>query len=155
MHPNAQLLTGFYQAFNEGDLDAMAAAYSENPHFRDPAFGDLYGSDVMAMWRMLCKGSADLRVTASQISADDTSGRAHWTAVYTFGATGRRVVNEIDANFTFTAGRITDHVDNFNFWRWSRQALGPAGLVLGWTPILRHKVHSQATARLHAFTNEK
>ena len=152
MHPNADLLRRFYEAFNDRDVDAMAAAYADNPHFRDPAFGDLYGSDVMAMWRMLVVGSTDLRVVARDISADDVSGRAHWTATYPFGATGRKVVNGVDATFAFNGGRITEHLDHFDFWRWSRQALGPVGLALGWTPVLRHKVRRQATERLRAFT---
>jgi hypothetical protein len=37
------------------------------------------------------------------------------------------------------------------FWQWSRQALGTPGLVLGWTPLLRRKVGSQARAGLDAF----
>jgi hypothetical protein len=43
---------------------------------------------------------------------------------------------------------IVEHVDRFNFWRWSRQALGLPGLVLGWTPVLRKKVGTTATERL-------
>ena len=152
MNANEQLIARFYAAFNTRDLDAMTAAYADHPRFHDPAFGDLEGDDVMAMWRMLTQRSADLHVDVTGISADDRSGRAHWTAHYTFGPSGRPVRNEIDATFVFLDGRIAEHRDHFDFWRWSRQALGPAGLLLGWTPMLRNKVRRQAQRRLRAFT---
>jgi hypothetical protein len=65
------------------------------------------------------------------------------------------VHNVIDARFTFVAGRITRHVDSFDFWRWSRQALGPAGALLGWTPMLQGAVASRARASLGAWQKRK
>ena len=56
------------------------------------------------MWRMLCARGKDLAVDASAIAADDATGRAHWVATYTYSATGRRVVNRIDARFAFRDG---------------------------------------------------
>ena len=41
--------------------------------------------------------------------------------------------------------------DRFDFWRWSRQALGAPGVLLGWTPMLRGKVRGQAGANLQRF----
>ena len=35
--------------------------------------------------------------------------------------------------------------------KWSRQALGPKGLALGWTPFLRRKVGGTAKAGLDKF----
>lgn len=35
--------------------------------------------------------------------------------------------------------------------RWSRQALGAPGYLLGWTPTLRHKVRAQDGASLARF----
>ena len=55
------------------------------------------------------------------------------------------------AAFRFRDGLIADHVDAFDFWRWARQALGPSGLLLGWTPMLRSKVRGQALAGLRQF----
>ena len=48
-------------------------------------------------------------------------------------------------------GLITRHRDRFDFWRWSRQALGPAGWLLGWTPLLRAKVRATAAGNLDRF----
>jgi hypothetical protein len=90
-----------------------------------------------------------MAVTFRDVRADDTTGSAHWTATYTFSGTGRHVVNEIDASFRFADGLIIRHVDSFDFWRWSRMALGTSGLLLGWTPYLRSKVR-QRSAKLIA-----
>jgi hypothetical protein len=62
------------------------------------------------------------------------------------------VHNRIDARFEFdAAGLISRHVDRFNFWRWSRQALGLKGWLLGWTSLVRDKVRAQAAKNLALF----
>jgi ketosteroid isomerase-like protein len=151
VHPNKQLLTDFYDAFARRDGAAMERCYATNAHFEDAVFS-LDGADrIGGMWRMLCERGQDLRVEASHIDADDERGSAHWDAWYTFSATGRKVGNRIDATFRFADGKIVDHRDAFSFWRWSRQALGPAGLLLGWTPLVRAKVRRTAAANLDAY----
>ena len=151
MHPNAELIAGFYGAFNERDHAAMARCYHSGATFKDPAFGDLRGAEVPAMWRMLCMRATDLAVTFSDVEADDALGSAKWEATYTFGPTDRRVHNRIAAAFRFLDGKIARHTDEFDFYRWSRMAIGPAGWVLGWTPLLRKKVQSQAREQLDVF----
>jgi hypothetical protein len=44
----------------------------------------------------------------------------------------------------------SDLIDRF-YYRWARQALGPAGLLLGWTPLLRSRVRRRARASLGKF----
>src|SRR4051794_35418639 len=105
-HPNAVLLTGFYNAFAARDGDAMATAYTADARFSDPVFTHLHGKEVGAMWKMLCARASDLRIEARDISADDSEGKAHWEAWYTFTKTGRPVHNVIDATFEFSDGRI-------------------------------------------------
>jgi hypothetical protein len=61
------------------------------------------------------------------------------------------VVNVIRAMFAFREGRIVRHYDNFSFWRWASQALGPAGAALGWFPPLKWKVRKQAARGLEQF----
>jgi len=151
VHPNAVLLTGFYNAFAARDGDAMATAYASDATFSDPVFTDLRGKEVGAMWKMLCSRATDLRVEARDISADDTTGKAHWEAWYTFTKTGRPVHNVIDATFEFRDGKIARHRDAFDFWRWSSQALGPTGKLLGWSPIIQGPVRKQARAGLEKF----
>ena len=142
----------FYAAFAARDAAAMAACYAPDATFADPVFGELDAADAGAMWQMLTGRAEDLRIEVPERSAGDGRGSARWIAHYTFTQTGRPVVNDVRARFRFTAGGlIAEHVDEFSFWRWSRQALGPAGLALGWTPILRSKVRGQAHAGLRAY----
>ena len=100
MHPNADLIERFYAAFARRDWAAMAACYHPQVHFSDEVF-DLHGVDAGLMWRMLCTSGRDLQIEASGIAADAARGQAHWDAHYTFGATGRKVLNRIDARFEF------------------------------------------------------
>jgi ketosteroid isomerase-like protein len=149
-HPNDELIERFYTAFDAHDGETMAACYAPDARFSDPVFPDLRGEEPGAMWRMLSERGKDLRVELHEHEADDETGSAHWIARYTFN-TGRPVVNDIRARFRFRDGLIAEHDDAFNFWRWSRQALGPAGLLLGWTPLLRAQVRKQARAGLDEF----
>ncbi len=128
----------------------MARCYHPEVHFTDPAF-DLHGLRAAQMWRMLCTQGKDLQLIYSDVRADDRLGDAHWEAHYTFSKTGRRVLNKIDASFEFRDGLIVRHVDRFDFWRWSRQALGLPGLFLGWSGFLQRKVQVQAARGLAAF----
>jgi ketosteroid isomerase-like protein len=149
-HPNQELIERFYAAFARGDGDAMAACYAPDARFSDPVFTDLRGEEPGAMWRMLTGRAEDLEVRLAEHDAGDERGSAHWLADYTF-RTGRRVHNDIRAEFRFRDGLIAEHRDSFSFWRWSRQALGPPGLLLGWTPIVRGKVQKEARAGLDEF----
>lgn len=147
---NRALIERFYRAFQQRDAATMAACYHPAATFRDPVF-ELEGARVGAMWKMLTSRGADLRVEFSNVVADAASGGADWQAWYTFSSTGRPVHNIIAARFRFADGLIVEHVDTFDFWRWARQALGPAGLLLGWSPLLRGKVQSQAARALDAY----
>jgi hypothetical protein len=150
MHPNIELLQRFYLAFSRRDHAAMAACYHPQVHFTDEVF-DLQGWKAAAMWRMLCERGADLRIEFGNLQADDSRGRAHWEAWYSFSLTRRKVHNVIDAEFEFRDGLILRHVDRFDFYRWSRQALGLPGLLLGWTGKVRDKVKATAAANLDSF----
>jgi ketosteroid isomerase-like protein len=150
-HPNDDLIVRFYEALDRGDGDTMAACYAPDARFSDPAFGELDGEAAGAMWRMLTERATDLSVELPEHEASDERGSAHWIARYTFGQTGRPVVNDIRATFRFRDGLIVEHRDRFSFHRWSRQALGPVGLVLGWTPLLQQATRKKALAQLAAY----
>jgi ketosteroid isomerase-like protein len=133
----------------------MTACYAPGAHFRDPAFGDLHGEDIGAMWRMLTSRATDLKIELHEHDADETSGSAHWIARYTFGPTGRHVVNDIQAKFSFADGLIADHLDEFDFRRWAKQALGPSGHLIALLPPLRRKVRAKALGQLEEFKREE
>ncbi|MGF6590569.1 nuclear transport factor 2 family protein [Pseudomonas sp. 2835] len=148
---NTAVITRFYQAFQRLDAEAMVACYSDDIVFSDPAFGTLRGKDAGDMWRMLTTRAKDFSLTFDTVRADERAGSAHWVARYLFSQTGRTVVNDIQARFVFRDGKICEHHDNFDLWRWSRQALGATGLLLGWSPLVQGKVRAQAQKGLRAF----
>jgi ketosteroid isomerase-like protein len=152
---NAALIERFYDALGRRDHAELARCYASDARFSDPAFGELRGPEVPAMWRMLCERGTDLEVSYRDVEAHDDRGSAHWDADYTFSATGRRVHNSIDASFRFRDGLIAEHDDTFSMWRWSRQALGPTGLLLGWSPVVRGRVTEQARSNLREFMAKK
>jgi len=146
-----KLVGDFYAAFARRDHAAMASMYAPDARFSDPVFGQLRGPEVVAMWRMLCEAGCDLEITARDITARGDRAAATWEARYTFSETGRRVHNVVEAHMTLSGGRILEHHDHFDLWRWSRQALGLVGALLGWSPLLRLQVRRRARRRLDAF----
>jgi ketosteroid isomerase-like protein len=153
---NLETIERFYAAFGQRNGAAMTAAYADGAHFRDPAFGDLQSADIGAMWRMLTNRATDLKVELHEHEAGDESGSAHWIARYAFGATGRPVVNDIQASFRFAEdGKIVDHVDEFDFRRWASQALGFKGNLVAVLPPLRSKARAQALDQLEAFKRDE
>ncbi|MBI3269601.1 MAG: nuclear transport factor 2 family protein [Planctomycetes bacterium] len=151
MHPHVALIDKFYAGFRGRDPGAMAECYHKEVSFDDPVFPGLKYAEVCAMWRMLNERGKDLQVTTSGIDADDREGRAHWEATYTFSGTGRKVHNRIDASFQFRDGLIVAHRDRFDFWAWTRMALGFKGLLLGWTPLVQGAVRAQARRALEKY----
>lgn len=151
---NRELIERFYAAFDDCNGAAMTACYAPDAHFRDPAFGDLEGEEIGAMWRMLTGRATDLRVELHEHDADERSGSAHWIARYTF-STGRPVVNDIRASFRFADGLIADHVDEFDFRNWAKQALGPSGHLVALLPPLRKKARAKALDQLATFRRDE
>jgi hypothetical protein len=155
MHVNEQLIHKFYEAFAQKDFNAMAECYHLEAIFKDEAF-DLKGSkQIGAMWQMLIERGTDMRMEFYNIQANDSTGKAHWEAWYTFSTTGNKVHNIINAHFTFKDGKIWNHRDSFNFYRWSSQSLGITGKLLGWTGYLHQKVRATAMAGLENYMARK
>ncbi|MDP2242932.1 nuclear transport factor 2 family protein [Pseudomonas sp.] len=150
-HPNAELITRFYQAFQQRDAETMAACYGEDVRFSDPVFEDLRGSEAADMWRMLTARAQNFSLTFSNVQADERQGSAQWVATYLFSQTGNTVVNRIDAHFIFRDGKIVEHHDHFGLWRWARQALGAKGVLLGWAPPVQSAIRRQAAKGLAQF----
>ena len=124
-------------------------ALGGHARFSDPVFPELDAEGVKAMWRMLLSGDTDLCISFTVIREDRHGGRVRWEAFYTFNK--RKVHNVITSQFTIVDGLIHSQQDHFSFWRWSRQALGIVGLLLGWTPQVKRKVREMAAGRLAIF----
>ena len=147
-------IQALYSALDRHDGEAAAACYTDDAVFEDPAFGRLEGGAVKDMWRMLAGRTDDLAVTLGDhgVAAHGRTGWAHWSATYTFTDTGRKVLNEIDARYTFSDGLIAEQIDSFPLRRWGAQALGTKGSVLGLTPLLSREVQKQARSNLDAYS---
>lgn len=151
---NQDTIQRFYDAFAAKDHETMAECYHPDVAFSDPVFQDLKGWKASAMWRMLCERGTDLEVRSSNIKADDSSGQAHWDADYTFSQTGREVNNFVDASFEFRDGKIIGHEDDFGLWRWTRQALGMSGVLLGWLPPFQKTIRNRAMKGLESYIEQ-
>ena len=157
MHPNQTRLDHFYSAFARLDADTMAACYAPDVQFEDEVFSLSGHEQVSGMWRMLCEATQarnreDWKLSYNALQADDRRGKAHWESDYRFSAARRKVHNVVESVFEFNdAGLIVRQRDRFNFWTWSRQALGLPGILLGWNPSFRAMVKRQAEVNLENY----
>ncbi|MDZ4824176.1 MAG: nuclear transport factor 2 family protein [Flavobacteriales bacterium] len=153
---NAEVIKNFYESFARGDADEMVSCYSDNIKFTDTAFGELKGDDAKNMWRMLIERSkGNIKITFANVQADDKTGSANWQAEYVFAQTGRKVMNKIEAQFEFSNGKIVRHTDHFNLWKWTQQALGWKGYLLGWSGLMKKQIQAQTNGLLRAYTKKK
>ncbi len=142
---NQEVITKFYQALVRGNPEEMVQYYHDDITFYDPSFGELHGDDAKNMWRLLV--SPAIKASFSNVEAN----RANWTAAYKFKKTGRQVVNHISAKFEFKGGKIIKHTDHFNLWRWTSQALGLPGYLLGWSGYMQKRCIQQTSVLLKNF----
>lgn len=150
-----QTLEKFYTAFQSHDATKMGECYHTDVVFNDPAFQNLNYDEVRAMWAMLIKRSnGNLEIKFDSVVGDDQMAQCIWEANYEFSKTGNPVHNIIHATMEFKDGLIVKHTDQFDFWRWSKMALGLPGTLLGWTPILKNKVRKMARISLDKYMQE-
>ena len=153
---NAELITSFYKAFADGDAERMVSCYHADIQFQDPAFGVLRNEDAKNMWRMLIgRSKGDIRITFSHVTADEKTGSANWVAEYVFSQTNRKVINVISATFEFADRKIIKHTDTFDLYKWTKQALGLKGYLLGWTAFMRKQIQQQSGKLLKKYTEKK
>ncbi len=141
----------FYGALAARDWRTVGALYADEAVFSDAVFTHLNAVQVRAMWHMLLTGGKDLAVVYEVLKDTPTEAQVCWTATYTFSRTGRKVVNVITGTLQLREGKVIKHVDEFDFHRWARQALGPMGWLLGGLGGFRARVQAGAMARLEGF----
>ncbi|WAC41534.1 nuclear transport factor 2 family protein [Pedobacter sp. SL55] len=144
MTANEQLIHQFYTAFQQKDYKTMQDSYAENAVFNDSVFRNLDAKQTRAMWQMLISRSGDMTLTFGNIRAAGNKVTAYWEAHYTFTATGKKVINKINAEFEIEDGKIVKHTDSFDFYKWAKQAFGAGGFLLGWTNSFKEKVRQTA-----------
>ncbi len=155
MNDSENLIRKFYAALQHLDYQTMQQCYHSEAVFEDPVFGKLSGDRAQAMWKMLCLNAKELSLSVDNVAADHEKGSCDVTARYLFSQTGRKVENRIHAEFRFLEGKIVDHHDRFNLWRWSRQALGLSGWLLGWAPFFQRGIRQKAKSRLERFIEKE
>lgn len=149
MNTSEQIITDFYTAFNKLDANKMNACYSDDIVFYDPVFELLKGDEVKSMWQMLCKNAKDFSLTFGNIKdLEENYYTCDWVATYTFSRTGKTVVNNVKANMKIVDDKIIEHSDGFSIHKWSRQALGFSGWLLGWNSFFQRKIKNTAKRNL-------
>jgi ketosteroid isomerase-like protein len=155
MTANENTIQKFYTAFANGDTIQMCECYHPNIQFRDPIFGLLKGNDVCKMWKMLIeKSKGDIKIEYFDVKADEYLGSVSWIATYHFSKTNKKVVNSIATKLHFQDGLIIKQNDDFDFWKWSKQALGVQGFIFGWTGFMQQKIQEQAIESLKKFKSK-
>jgi ketosteroid isomerase-like protein len=153
---NEQIIRNFYEAFARNNADTMVSYYHDEIEFSDPAFHNLKGAQAKNMWKMLLeRAKGNIRIEFSNVKADGEKGSADWIADYLFSKTGRNVHNEIHAEFEFKDGKIFRHKDTFDLWKWSKQALGLPGMLLGWSSFMQNKISRTAMDSLREYSENK
>jgi len=153
---NINLLRAFFKSFIKGDVDSMLECFHENIVFRDQVFGRLEGEEVNKMWRMLLQyGKKNLQISYKDLEADEFSGTAKWRAVYYYGRKRRQVINLIESSFKFQDNKIIEQVDHYDMWKWSGQALGWKGWLLGWSIYFTTKVQEKSREKLRKYQEIK
>ncbi len=150
---NEEIITCFYNAFALGDAESMAQYYHDDVVFTDPAFGTIKGDQAKAIWKMLIERSnGNIDIQYNDVIADSDTGSAKWTAKYQYGPHKRNVTNHVAATFEFKNGKIIAHTDRFDIWKWSRQALGTTGVLLGWSSFMKNKIQKTTNSLLNKYT---
>lgn len=148
MHKHEALIHQLYMALQQLDAEGMMSCYHEEATFRDPVFILKSKEEIAAMWTLLCSRAKEFELTFEQVEANDETGSAYIEATYLFSQTNRMVTNRITSAFEFKDGLIFRQTDQFNFWRWSRQALGFPGHLFGWSSFLQRAVQKRARASI-------
>lgn len=147
----------FFDALARLDAYALAQCYAPSARFEDAAWS-LQGTEaIAAMWEMICDDTRRLGADVWRLECLRIRGTRHrckvdWRLSHRDPATGRLIHQRMESRFLLTRdGRIDFHENRFSLWRWSRQARGLSGWLLGWTPIMRQRVRHDAAQRLDRY----
>ena len=153
---NKELIENFYTAFSNGNVNGMIDCYHKDIVFQDPAFGVLKGERASKMWEMLLSRSTkSTKINFDTVQADSKTGSANWVAEYNYGEKNRKVINNVSANFKFKDGKIIEHIDTFNLWTWTQQAMGFLGYLMGWTSFMKTKIQKTTNKQLNEFIEKQ
>lgn len=163
-HLTSQTLHRFFTALAVRDTQGMLNCYAHGVQFEDPVFKLSGEREIMGMWALLFghegssgehkgKGQRDesnvWTVVFDTVKTRHNHGSVRWEATFRYAPTGRVVHNGVYSQFHFDEdGLILSQRDNFDFWRWARQAYGLVGMMMGWTPLMWDHAREQAEVSL-------
>lgn len=156
MNQNEATIHKFYKAFQQLDYETMQSCYHPEAVFNDPVFGLLDAGSTNAMWEMLCRRAKDFSLNYQKIILiDEEYTTCEWNANYVFSKTNRVVHNKIKAYMKFENGLIIEHTDGFDFYKWTRMALGFPGYLFGWSNFMQRRIQKQARTGLIKYMESK
>ncbi len=151
----------FFEAFAASDWQTMARCYHDKASFSDPVYPDLREERIVYRWHQLLSAAEtstlksgsknshslnNLKLEYRVLFGDERKAQVLWTASYLYQ--NRSVSNEVLSTLAIWDDKIVRQVDEYNFWRWSRQALGLTGLAFGAMPWYQRSVQRSAQSRL-------
>ena len=149
MNNETTIVNRFYEAFSKRDFRTMNDCYSDDIVFFDPVFQLIKGDQVKKMWDMLCRQAKDFELSyQNPVAIDHEYITCEWEATYTFSKTGKKVVNKVKAFMRIADGKIIEHSDGFSLHKWSMQAMGFSGWLLGWNRFYQHRIQQGAREKL-------
>lgn len=149
--PAYRRVHSFFQCLEGGDGAGAAAAYAADVQYWDPLLGSLSGPRALLRWPCFLKKAQGLDLFFCILSADEGVVQARYRLRYTDAGTGRRIDNDVHAEFTIRQDKIIRHRDSFSTWRFAAMQLGIRGRLLGFLPPLLHRLQREARADLEAF----
>ena len=107
------------------------------------------------MWRMLTGRATDLKIELHEHEADEETGsRPLDRPLHLLHRPPGR--QRHPGQLPLRAdGLIADHVDEFDFRHWAKQALGPSGHLVALLPPLRAKARAKALDQLDDFRRDE
>lgn len=128
----------------------MLDYYHKNVVYDDVGFGKQKGENAKAVWQFLIENvDKNAVITFSNIQTFATTGQVNWSTTYYFGK--RKIKNNITATFRFQDDKIIYHKDDYSLWKWSQQAFGILGYLIGWSPVFHWLIRWQMQQNLRTF----
>ncbi len=138
----------FYDAFSAANIDVLKQLYDKKLIFNDNIFVNLDYNETISMWSSLLVGNKNMSIKYEIKKYSEKYVEVEWIADYLFTSTNRNVKNIILAKMEIDQGKIINHTDNFDFYKWSQMAFGITGVLIGWTSFFKNKVRTEAYNKL-------
>jgi hypothetical protein len=155
MITSEKIISKLYTAMANGETLTIEECYAPSVKFYDPVFGVLKGNDVSLMWKMLLQSArGKIKMNYTIIKSTEYVGSTRLTIVYNFGKNNRKIENIIHSEFHFKDGLIIKQNDDFDIWKWSKQAFGLSGVLFGWTGYMQKKINEKALLSLKKYKSK-